>query len=104
MAWLLLLLAGLLETAWAISLKLSEGFTRVGPTVFTAVAMAGSVYLLARAAKDLPIGTAYSVWVGIGAGGAALIGIVWFGESTAPPRLFFIGLLLVSILGLRWTS
>ena len=104
MAWLLLLIAGLLEACWAISLKLSEGFTRFWPSLFTAVAMAGSVYLLAVAARTLPIGTAYSVWVGIGAGAAAIIGIVWFGESTEPARLFFIALLLVAIVGLKFTS
>jgi quaternary ammonium compound-resistance protein SugE len=103
-AWILLILAGLFETGWAIGLKYTHGFTRVWPTVWTAVALLISMVLLARAVRDLPIGTAYAVWVGIGALGAAVLGIVLFHESASPGRLFFLALLLVSIVGLKWTS
>ncbi|MBY0586266.1 multidrug efflux SMR transporter [bacterium] len=104
MAWIQLLIAGILEACWAISLKLSDGMTRPVPSVVTVVTMAGSVYLLALAARTLPIGTAYSIWVGFGAGGAIIIGMIWMGESTSPVRLFFLILLLVSIVGLKVTS
>lgn len=104
MAWLILIIAGLFETCWAIGLKYTEGFTRLGPSVFTIVTLALSMYLLAYAAKSLPIGTAYAVWVGIGAFGAAVLGIVLFGESVAPMRLVFLALLLVSIIGLKFST
>jgi len=104
MAWIYLLIAGLLEVCWAIGLKYTEGFTRLGPSIFTIVTLAGSMYLLARASQGLPIGTAYGVWVGIGAFGAAILGIFLFKESAAPLRLFFIALLLVAIIGLKLTS
>ena len=103
-AWLLLVAAGLLEVCWAIGLKYSEGFSRPLPTIFTIVTLAGSMWLLAKAADVLPIGTAYGVWVGIGAAGAAVLGIFLFGEAATPLRLFFIGLLLVSIIGLKLTA
>lgn len=103
-AWILLILAGLFETGWAIGLKYTQGFTRLVPTIWTAVALVISMVLLARAVRELPIGTAYAVWVGIGALGAAVLGIVLFHESTSPGRLFFLGLLLISIVGLKWTS
>lgn len=103
-AWILLILAGLFETGWAIGLKYTHGFTRLWPTVWTAVALFISMVLLARAVRDLPIGTAYAVWVGIGALGAAVLGIALFHESASPGRLFFLGMLLVSIIGLKWTS
>ena len=103
-AWTLLIIAGLLETAWAIGLKFTDGFTRPLPSVLTAAAIAGSMLLLARAARTIPIGTAYGVWVGIGALGAAALGILWLGESASPARLFFLGLLLVAIVGLKLTA
>lgn len=103
-AWLLLLIAGVLETGWAIGIKYTEGFTRLVPSVLTVAAMVVSMVLLAHAAKTLPIGTAYAVWVGIGAAGAAVLGIFLFGESASPARLFFLALLLVAIVGLKLTS
>lgn len=103
-AWILLAVAGLLETGWAIGLKYTEGFTRLVPSVLTLIALAGSMFLLARAAQDIPIGTAYGVWVGIGALGAALLGIALFGESASPLRLAFLALMLISIVGLKMTS
>jgi quaternary ammonium compound-resistance protein SugE len=103
-AWTLLIIAGLLETGWAVGLKYTQGFTRPLPSVLTALGIVGSMYLLSVAARTLPIGTAYGVWVGIGALGAALLGIVLFGEAATPSRLFFLALLLVSIIGLKVTS
>mgnify|MGYP001454227599 CR=1 FL=1 len=104
MAWVILFAAGLLETAWAIGLKYTEGFTRPVPSIFTGAAIVLSMVLLSVAAKSLPIGTAYAVWVGIGATGAALLGIVLFDEPATTPRLFFLALLGVAIVGLRLTS
>lgn len=103
-AWILLVAAGLLEVCWAIGLKYSQGFTKPAPTVFTIVTLAASMWLLAKAAEVLPIGTAYGVWVGIGAAGAAILGIILFGEAASPMRLLFIALLLVSIIGLKLTA
>jgi quaternary ammonium compound-resistance protein SugE len=104
MAWLILVVAGLIETAWAIGLKYTDGFTRLWPSVFTIAGIAVSMMMLAVAARTLPIGTAYSVWVGIGAAGAVLIGILLLGEAASPARLFFLTLLLVAIVGLKITS
>jgi quaternary ammonium compound-resistance protein SugE len=104
MAWVLLVIAGLLETGWAIGLKYTEGFTRLVPSVLTLLAIIASMGLLGVAARHLPIGTAYAVWVGIGALGAAVLGIVLFHEPATPARLFFLGLMLVSIVGLKLTS
>ncbi|WP_437619345.1 quaternary ammonium compound efflux SMR transporter SugE [Sorangium sp. So ce1151] len=104
MSWLTLLLAGLLEVCWAIGLKYTEGFTRPLPTVFTIAAIVASLYLLESASRTLPIGTAYAVWVGIGASGAAIAGIFLFGEPATPARLGFLGLLVVAILGLKLSS
>lgn len=100
-AWILLLVAGLLEVCWAIGLKYTEGFTKLVPSIFTLVTLAASMVLLAKASRVLPIGTAYGVWVGIGALGAAILGIVLFQESASPLRIFFLCLLLVSIVGLK---
>lgn len=102
--WVLLVAAGLLEVCWAIGLKYTEGFTKLGPSVFTVVTLAASMYLIARASQSLPIGTAYGVWVGIGAFGAAVLGMVLFHESASPGRLFFLVLLLIAIVGLKLTS
>lgn len=103
-AWLLLVVAGLLETAWAIGLKYADGFTRPWPSLFTVVALAASMLLLALAVRVLPIGTAYAVWVGIGALGAAALGVVLFQEPLTPARAGFLLMLLVSIVGLRLTG
>ncbi len=104
MAWVILVIAGLIEAGWAVGLKSTEGFTRLWPSLFTAAGIAISMVLLAIAARTLPIGTAYAVWVGIGAVGAALFGIFFLGESATAPRLFFLGLLVVAIVGLKATS
>ena len=101
MAWILLVVAGLLEVCWAIGLKYTDGFTRPLPSVLTGAAIVASMVLLSIAARTLPIGTAYAIWVGIGAAGAALLGIVLFGEPATPLRLAFLGLLVVSVLGLK---
>jgi quaternary ammonium compound-resistance protein SugE len=104
MAWILLVLAGLLEIVWAVGLKYTEGFTKPLPTVITVVAMAASVFLLGIAARDLPIGTAYAVWVGIGAVGTAIFGIVLLSDPTNAARLACLALLLASIVGLKLTT
>lgn len=104
LAWIILAVAGLLEVCWAIGLKYTEGFSKLGPSIFTVVTLAGSMYLLAKAAEVLPIGTAYGVWVGIGALGAAVLGTFLFHESVSPTRLFFLVLLLVSIIGLKFST
>ena len=103
-AWIYLIIAGLLETGWAIGLKYTEGFTKPIPSVLTGIAFAASMYLLALAVKTLPIGTAYGVWVGIGALGAGILGIILFQEPATMSKLFFLGLLLISIIGLKVTS
>jgi len=101
MAWLVLCVAGLLEVAWAIGLKYTEGFTRPWPSVATALAMVMSVVLLAWAMKTLPVGTAYAVWTGIGAVGTVLLGIVLFGEPATVARLACIALIVAGIAGLK---
>ncbi|MEU9337429.1 multidrug efflux SMR transporter [Streptomyces sp. NPDC048290] len=104
MAWILLLVAGLLEVGWSIGMKYTEGFTRLWPSVFTGAGIVASMILLAQAAKTLPIGTAYGVWVGIGAAGAAILGMAILGEPVTAARIFFISLLLVAVVGLKATS
>jgi quaternary ammonium compound-resistance protein SugE len=104
MAWIILVIAGLMEIGWAIGLKYTEGFTRPVPSVLTAAAIVGSMLLLAKATQTLPIGTAYAVWVGIGAAGASILGIVLFQEAASPARLLFLGMLVVAIIGLKMTS
>ena len=101
MAWVLLVVAGLLEVGWAIGLKYTEGFTRLWPSAFTLVAMLGSVVLLGVAMKSLPVGTSYAVWVGVGAVGTAILGIVLFGEPANIGRLVSLGLILAGIIGLK---
>lgn len=101
MAWLLLVIGGIFEVGWAIGLKYSEGFTRVWPTLWTALAMLISLWLLGLAMKSLPVGTAYSVWVGVGAIGTVVLGIVLFGEAVNAVRLASIALIIVGIVGLR---
>lgn len=104
MPWVLLIIAGLLEVCWAIGLKYTEGFTRPLPSLLTGLAIVASMVLLSLAARSLPIGTAYAVWVGIGALGAAILGIVLFREPVTAARLFFLALLLTSIIGLKLTA
>lgn len=104
MAWLILILAGVLEIVWSLGLKYTQGFTRPGPSVVTGLALVASTVLLARAARTLPIGTAYAVWVGIGAVGAAVGGVVLFQEAMPPLRAIFLALLVASIIGLKLTS
>ncbi|MEV5505293.1 DMT family transporter [Streptomyces orinoci] len=104
MAWILLVIAGLLEVGWSVGMKYTEGFTRLWPSVFTLLGIAASMLLLARAARTLPVGTAYGVWVGIGAAGAAVLGMLLLGEPVSGWRVFFVVLLLVSVVGLKLTS
>lgn len=101
MAWVVLFFAGLFEVGWAIGLKYTEGFSRLGPSVLTIAAMAISLYLLGIALRTLPVGTAYAVWTGIGAVGTAALGIVLFGEPATAARLACIALIVAGILGLK---
>ncbi|HEX5780166.1 MAG TPA: quaternary ammonium compound efflux SMR transporter SugE [Xanthobacteraceae bacterium] len=101
MAWLFLLAAGLLEIGWAIGLKYTEGFTRLWPTVWTVAAMIASLALLGLALRTLPVGTAYAVWVGIGAVGTAILGMVLLGESREPLRLACLVLIVAGVIGLK---
>jgi quaternary ammonium compound-resistance protein SugE len=104
MAWIYLFVAGVFETAWAIGLKYSAGFTKLGPSAFTIVAMMISLYLLALALRTLPIGTGYAVWTGTGTVGAALLGILLFDESRETARILCILLILAGIIGLKLIS
>lgn len=103
-SWIILVIAGLLETGWAIGMKYSEGFTKLMPSVFTIVTMTVSVFMLAFAMKSLPVGTAYAVWTGIGAVGTVVMGIMLFGDSTSPARVFCVALILIGIIGLKFVS
>ena len=104
MAWIILLIAGLLEVVWAIGLKYTHGFTRLTPSIITIAAMVVSMLLLANAMKTLPAGTAYAVWTGIGAVGAAIMGMVLLGEPTNIARIISLCLIVVGILGLKFSS
>jgi len=101
MAWALLDAAGILEIGWAIGLKYTDGFTRLWPSVWTIAAMVLSMYLLALAARTLPIGTAYAVWVGIGAAGAMVLGIALLGEPRTAARIVCVGLNVAGVVGLK---
>ncbi|WP_420129755.1 quaternary ammonium compound efflux SMR transporter SugE [Longimicrobium sp.] len=101
MAWVVLFFAGLLEIGWAVGLKYTEGFTRLWPTVGTAVSMVLSLGLLGIALRTLPVGTAYAVWTGIGTVGTVVLGIALFGESAGALRLACVGLILAGIVGLK---
>ena len=101
MNWLILLVAGLLEVVWAVGLKYTEGFTRLGPSALTLAAMAGSVGLLGLAMRTLPLGTAYAVWTGIGTVGTAVAGMLMLGEPAGALRLGCIGLIVAGIVGLK---
>ena len=100
MSWVVLLVAGLFETVWALALKESHGLSKLGPTLIFVVAMIVSMALLAYALRDLPVGTGYAVWTGTGAVGAAIAGIVWLGDSAALTRLLPIGLIAIGIVWL----
>ena len=104
MAWIMLGIAGVFEVVWATFMKLSEGFSKPGWTVLTFLGMGISFFLLARATRTLPLGTAYAVWTGIGALGSVIIGIVIFKEPVTAARIFFAALLLAGIVGLKLTS
>lgn len=104
MAWWMLLVAGLLESGWAVGLKFTDGFTRFWPSVMTIAGIVVSMVLLSLAARTLPIGTAYAVWVGIGAAGAVVLGVLLLGEPVSGARLCFLALLIVAIIGLKVTS
>jgi quaternary ammonium compound-resistance protein SugE len=104
MAWTFLVVAGLLEIVWAIGLKFSHGFTRLGPSLVTLVALVASFYLLARALQSLPVGTGYAVWTGIGAAGTAVIGMLVLGEPASPLRLASLALIVAGIAGLKLAS
>ena len=101
MPWFLLLIAGLLEVGWAIGLKFTQGFTKPIPSVLTLAAMAGSVILLGIAMKSLPVGTSYAVWVGVGAVGTAILGMVLFHEPATFGRIASLGLIVAGIVGLK---
>ncbi|MES2388053.1 MAG: multidrug efflux SMR transporter [Bacteroidota bacterium] len=102
--WLILFIAGLFETCWAVGLKNSDGFRHLGWSVFTAITLGLSMWLLAVAVRTLPLGTAYAVWTGIGATGAAILGIFIFNEPAALPRLFCLLLIVSGIVGLKWLN
>lgn len=104
MSWLILVVAGLFEVVWAVGLKYTDGFTRLWPTLLTIVAMLLSVLLLGIAMKTLPIGTAYAIWVGIGAIGTAILGIFLFSEPANAGRLISLGLIFAGIVGLKLTT
>jgi quaternary ammonium compound-resistance protein SugE len=104
MAWIYLFFAGLFEVAWAIGLKYTEGFTRMLPSIFTGASIVISMALLGLALKGLPVGTAYSVWTGIGATGTALLGMWLFGEPATALRLSCIGLIVAGIVGLKFAT
>lgn len=101
MSWIILIIAGLFEVCWAIGLKYTEGFTRLWPTAGTVLAMLISVWLLGIAMKSLPVGTAYSVWVGVGAVGTVVLGIVLLGEPANAIRLISVALIIAGIIGLK---
>jgi quaternary ammonium compound-resistance protein SugE len=104
MAWVILVVAGLFEVAWSFGMKKSDGFTKLGPSVFTLVTLACSMFLLGWAMKTLPLGTAYTIWTGIGAIGAVVLGIIMLGESASPLRIACIVLILIGIVGLKLTT
>lgn len=101
MAWVILVVAGLFEVGWAIGLKYTDGFTRLWPTVWTVLAMIVSLWLLGIAMKSLPVGTAYAVWVGVGAVGTVVLGIVLLGEPANASRLVSVALIIAGIVGLK---
>ncbi|MCE4073382.1 MULTISPECIES: quaternary ammonium compound efflux SMR transporter SugE [Pseudomonas] len=101
MSWIILFVAGLFEVGWAVGLKYTEGFTRPIPTILTVLAIITSMGLLGVAMRNLPLGTAYAIWTGVGAVGTVIVGIVLFGESMAPVRLLSVALILCGLVGLK---
>lgn len=104
MAWALLSIAGILEIAFALSMKSSEGFTRIIPGLFTVTTGLSSIFLLSLSLRTLPVGTAYAVWTGIGAAGTAILGIWVMGDSVSPLRIFCLVLILAGVIGLKVAS
>ncbi|EDL9758434.1 quaternary ammonium compound efflux SMR transporter SugE [Salmonella enterica subsp. enterica serovar Dublin] len=104
MSWIILLIAGLLEVVWAVGLKYTHGFSHLTPSIITITAMVISMALLSWAMKTLPVGTAYAIWTGIGAVGAAITGILLLGESASPARLLSLGLIVAGIIGLKLSA
>jgi quaternary ammonium compound-resistance protein SugE len=104
MSWVLLSIAGVFEVVWAIALKYTQGFTKLGPSIITIIGMIVSFGFLSLALKNIPIGTAYAVWTGIGAVGTVIIGMLLFGEPATTIRLLFIGLIVSGIVGLKLTA
>lgn len=104
MAWIILLFAGLLEVVWAVGLKYTHGFTRLTPSIITITAIIASMGLLAYAMRDLPAGTAYAIWTGIGAVGTAIFGVIFLGESANMFRLLSLGLIVMGLIGLKISS
>jgi quaternary ammonium compound-resistance protein SugE len=103
-AWVHLVIAGLLEVAWAIGIKRTEGFTRLVPSVLTIAGMAASFWFLSKALRDIPVGTGYAIWTGIGAVGTAIVGIVWLGEARTAARIASLVLIMMGIIALKITS
>ena len=101
MAWIYLLVAGILEVFWAISLKYTDGFSKLWPSLSTVAGMIASFYFLAQALKTIPVGTGYAIWTGIGAAGTAILGIMLFAEPASLVRLFCLGLIIAGIIGLK---
>jgi len=104
MAWLFLSVAVILEVVWAVSLKATQGFTRLWPSVLNVTAMGVNLYFLAQAFKVLPVGTAYTIWTGLGAVGVVILGILIYHEAAHPLRLFFVLLIIAGVVGLRWIT
>ena len=104
MSWFILFIAGLLEVVWAVGLKYTHGFSRLVPSVITIAAMVISMALLSLAMKTLPVGTAYAVWTGIGAVGAAVTGIILLGESASPMRIASLACIVIGIIGLKMSA
>ena len=102
MAWFILFIAGIFEIAWAVGLKYSDGLSKFWPSVFTIVCLVISMGMLAFAVRSLPVGTAYAVWTGIGAVGTVILGMVLFNEPKDLARIFFIGMILAGIIGLKF--
>lgn len=104
MAWIYLIIAGVFEVVWAISLKYSEGFTKLFPSIITGIGMIISFYFLSMALKSLPLGTSYAVWTGIGAVGTVIFGMIFFNEPRDFLRVFFLSLIVIGIVGLNFVS
>ena len=104
MAWFFLIIAGIFEIAWAIGMKYTNGFTKLTPTVLTLASMIISVYLLSLATKEIPIGTAYAIWTGIGIAGTSILGIIIFDEPIEVLKILFISMILLAIVGLKIIS